>query len=413
MPIFSNDGIQHFIQGGTTTSETLKQGVYYLRLDDRKGFYFEKTNEFVLPKKLYGDFSVCERYLSAFKHTSKNLGILLSGIKGSGKTLLMKKLAIESGLPVIIIDKNWDTSLPVEILTSPEVGEAIVMFDEFEKTFSHSDDNYATLLSFLDGTSVSKLLFLFTVNETKVSELLINRPSRIRYRKHFDTLPDSVVDEVLDDLLINQAHRNSVYAFFQTLGIVTYDLLITLIQEMNLFGESALESGTFLNVVPELIYYKITEVFRGQSSEAYSHAYPSRISTSDGIELSDLYFQKDRPLENEFDIMYKSMYSNKMVESGQRDGFGQNAVHDFEEVTNLDKSDERDYSDSTQIILSKMGLNISAEVFNRSNAFQYYYEDGFDIKVDSKSHGKFVITHPDIPEWSIIIAPKNPYSHLF
>ena len=78
----------------------------------------------------------------------------------------------------------------------------VFFIDEFEKMFEKPSDQ-SGLLSVVDGTSSKKNLFVFTANEKdKVNEYFFNRPSRIRYAYEYESLPDSIVLEVLEDFSI-------------------------------------------------------------------------------------------------------------------------------------------------------------------------------------------------------------------
>lgn len=64
--------------------------------------------------------------------------------------------------------------------------ECIFFFDE--KEFKES----SVILSFMDGVynSIHRKVFLLTTNKLDVNNTLIGRPSRIRYRKSFDSLSE-------------------------------------------------------------------------------------------------------------------------------------------------------------------------------------------------------------------------------
>lgn len=245
------------------TLDKLPKGTYYVRYDQFKGFYLEMVDDFVLPKKIYGDTSIINRWLKGYNNTNKNTGIVLSGIKGSGKTLLSKKLAIDSGLPVIIIDKPFDSSDFVSFITNPEFGNVCIFIDEFEKVYNR-ESNTTPLLSILDGAFNTHNLFVFTCNEMYTNEYLNNRPSRIKYRSHFESLDSAIVDEVIDDLLINKQHSESIKKVLEQIGITTFDLLITLIKEVDLFNESAIEVVRYLNVKRDSFQVTVDEIWKGQ-----------------------------------------------------------------------------------------------------------------------------------------------------
>jgi SpoVK/Ycf46/Vps4 family AAA+-type ATPase len=257
--------------------EKLPKGTYYLRYNEmQQSYYLEKVEDFKLPKKIYGDCSVVDRWIKSYKNNERNTGVLLSGIKGSGKTLLSKKLAIDSDLPVVIIDQPYEDTNFVSFITSPELGDICVFIDEFEKIYNDRDTE-SGLLSILDGSFKTHNLFVFTCNQMNVSEYLINRPSRIRYRTHFESLDQSVINEVIDDLLEDKTQKDSIFTVLDLVGIVTYDILISLIREMNLFKESAIKVAQYLNLKSEEFTVTCYELWDGQRVELeykYATLYP-------------------------------------------------------------------------------------------------------------------------------------------
>ena len=243
--------------------DVLPQGTYYVRFNPQIGYYLEKVEDFELPSKIYGDTNVVNRWLVSYHANQRNTGIILTGVKGSGKTLLSKKCAIDSGLPIIIIDTPYDDSDFVSFITNPELGDVCVFVDEFEKVFEE-ESSVNTLLTILDGTFNTHNLFIFTCNQMYANEYLINRPSRIRYRMHFESLPEEVIDEVIADLLQHKEYIESIKSVLFTVRVVTFDLLITLIKEVDLFNEPATIVASYLNIIPEEIKVNIIEIWKGK-----------------------------------------------------------------------------------------------------------------------------------------------------
>ena len=245
-------------------SDKLSPGVYTVKLNPMTGFYLEQGEDFKLPKKLYGDFSDIKYWTKSFEANERNVGILLCGLKGTGKTIEAKKFCIDSGKPVILVTESFMDNIShlISFLTTPEFRDSIIFIDEFEKIYP--EQSQQALLSLLDGVYNTKFAFILTVNHPNISEFLINRLGRIRYRKNYDSLDPKIVDEILVDYLINQDHKMSVHSFFFSIGICTYDLLMNLIGEMNLFNEDAIRCGSRLNVEPVEGLYTLTEVIDGE-----------------------------------------------------------------------------------------------------------------------------------------------------
>ena len=263
-------GTKYSFANLTDTFQTLPKGNYLLKFNPREGYYLEKKDDFVLPEKIYGDQSITKRWLTSWKtNSSKNLGILLAGVKGSGKTITAQKFCVDSNLPVIIINEVFHGSDFIDFITSPKLGECIIFLDEFEKMYS-KQENQQELLSIMDGNYATKLIFLLTVNEDKLNDYLVNRLNRIKYCKTYYDLDIDVINSVIDDLLINKDHAESIHIFFEKVNLRTFDLLVNLIKEMNLFNEDALICGSHLNLKPQSKTYEVYEIFGEKEYPCYS-----------------------------------------------------------------------------------------------------------------------------------------------
>jgi SpoVK/Ycf46/Vps4 family AAA+-type ATPase len=253
---------------------SLKGSQNYLVKRDRNGeYHLVETQNFILPSKIYGESGIIKRWLKSYEFNShKNLGILLSGLKGSGKTILAQKFCIDSGKPVIIITEPWSGPDFVDFISSPTFEDCIIFIDEFEKIYP--EDTMSTdILSLFDGNLITKLIFLITVNNVGlVSQFLINRPSRIKYRKDYDSLDLEIINEVIEDLLNDKSEKDNLILELKKIGVVTFDILITIIKDMNLFNESAKDVIKHLNIKNEPINYSVFEVYNGieyKCSDAY------------------------------------------------------------------------------------------------------------------------------------------------
>lgn len=264
--------------------EKLPVGVYMLKFDElRNRFYLSRKDPFELPKKIYGDHSIVDRWLKSFEENSdKNMGILLSGLKGSGKTITAQKFCIKSGRPVILITQPHHGEGFVDFITQPAFEGSVIFVDEFEKIYS--TETQQDLLSLMDGNFKTSLIFLLTVNEFRISEYLINRLNRIKYRKHYSSLEEDVIREVIDDLLVNKEHADSITEFFDIIGMCTFDLLVNLIREMNLFQEDALVCGKHLNLQEQSKTYAVYELI-GEEEHPCWHLSGTRITSAKELRI--------------------------------------------------------------------------------------------------------------------------------
>ena len=249
------------IQG---TYDKLPVGVYNLHLT-QKGFHLEKTADFTLPSKIYGDMSIIDRWLKTYHDKKRNLGIILQGLKGGGKTITAKLLAIKAGLPIINISQGYNGPDFAQFITNPCLGDCVIFLDEYEKVYkngyNNSDDENDSLLSILDGPYQTHHLFIFTVNETTISRNLINRPSRIFYKKNYGGLTLSEIEEVVDDKLVNKNLKKDLLLTCSKLFQISYDVLVSIIEEVNRFNEPASKCIEYMNLTPENSTFTIYQYF--------------------------------------------------------------------------------------------------------------------------------------------------------
>lgn len=233
--------------------EKLPVGNYVIKYNDFTGvFFFEETDEFVLPSRFYGDIQhKTERIINTFEDRSGNTGILLAGEKGSGKSLLAKNLCVKLG----------DMGIPTLIVNSAFVGDGfntflqnvhqpvIVLFDEFEKVYDNDDnDDQAKMLSLFDGVFSSKKLFIFTCNDKyKIDRNMINRPGRVYYHIEYDGLDESFIDEYCDANFHNDDAREKIKEYARLFSPLNFDMLQSIVEEYNRYGGDISEALSMLN----------------------------------------------------------------------------------------------------------------------------------------------------------------------
>lgn len=233
-----------FSQGSATTvshPEGLPKGIYEVKVS-MTGFYLSKIAEsFTFDYKLYGlNQKFIDYVLRTYENTTGNLGVLLDGIKGTGKTVVAKELCNRLQLPVILVQSmGVDTnSKLIKYLSTSIDFDCIFFFDEYEKEFKNSSD----VLSFMDGTynSIYRKVFLLTTNELNVDPNLLGRPSRIRYKKSFSNLSEEVTREILNDILEDKTAIEKVIELTHSMNIITIDLIKAIATEINIHGVEAL-----------------------------------------------------------------------------------------------------------------------------------------------------------------------------
>lgn len=235
------------------TFDQLPPNAYLINFNKDTGFFLTLYSEIDIKEKIYGVHEVkVNKVLRAFNQFQRNLGVILSGDKGIGKSLFSKILAqrgIEQGLPLIIANEY----IPGigEYINSIEQ-EVIVLFDEFDKTFQKIGDHdpQAEMLTLFDGIAQGKKLFVVTCNELRgLNNFLINRPGRFHYHLRFEYPDAAAITEYLTDALDEEYHKEipSVIAFAGKVNL-NYDCLRAIAFELNC-GLNFREAIADLNII--------------------------------------------------------------------------------------------------------------------------------------------------------------------
>lgn len=188
------------------TFKDLPVRTYAVSFHPMQGFSLVNHNDLEINEDtVYGLHAYrAEKVLKSFEAANRNFGIILSGRKGIGKSLLARMIAEESmkrDMPVIVVD----TAYPgiANFLASIQQ-EVTIIFDEFEKTFAPNPDGnpQVEMLGLFDGIDNGKKLFVVTCNSIhNLNEFFINRPGRFHY--HFEIScpsPDEVQQYMIDKL---------------------------------------------------------------------------------------------------------------------------------------------------------------------------------------------------------------------
>jgi DNA-directed RNA polymerase subunit F len=210
------------------------------------GYYLEPiSDKFNFPYKIYGlESKIIKRTTTHYNSTTHgNLGILLNGLKGTGKTVTAKNICNELKQPVILISRfieggsAWVNTIPQNIT---------VFVDEYEKVYEESKE----FLTIMDGSmnSAFRRVFILTTNTLHIDQNLIDRPSRIRYFQTFNDLSPETVEEIVDDLLVHKNLKEDCIKFIATLKIITVDIVKSILNEVNMFNESPFEFKDIFNI---------------------------------------------------------------------------------------------------------------------------------------------------------------------
>jgi hypothetical protein len=394
----------HFLKSGNTykvfpgnaldISESLPDGNYVLKFHPMEGFYLEEIESFRMPSKIYGDcLKHSSRIINTFRGRDGNTGVLLTGEKGSGKTLLARQVAIESGLPVIIINSDFKGD-GFNSFLSGITQPCVVFLDEFEKTYDR--ESQEKILTLLDGTYQSKKLFLLTSNDKwRIDSNMRNRPGRIFYLIEFGGLEEQFVREYCEDNLVEKLYIDDVVRMSRIFDVFNFDLLASIVEESNRYGENPKDLVTLLNAKPEYsgevnyaVVAKILDIPVPPGS-----VYPNtiNINTTMGDFEPDIYFamkEDDDDVESISDIlqspevdwdavadMLKSgrlAFYNRAKISSTQSPFGKGVEYSYESVeVCCEPTDITSYTPSGGIVYRPgEGISITLEKTGKSSGFR-------------------------------------------
>ena len=261
-----NNGVTYSLAEFNSVPTKLPNKVFNFRFNPQSGYYYlEETNPITLPEKIYGDMSIVDRYIKSYHNTERNLGVLLAGLKGNGKTVMAKYLCQKLDQPIILINEPFKCAdCAIQFLTNPVLGNCTILIDEFEKVFNDPDEQLP-ILSLLDGPYQTHHFFILTVNNKYLNKNLINRPSRIHYVNNFTRLDIKLVEEIANDLVEDKTQIPSVIELVSRIPDLSMDILITIIKDMNLFKESANEVYDAMGLTIEISAINFVQKFKGDT----------------------------------------------------------------------------------------------------------------------------------------------------
>jgi hypothetical protein len=217
-------------------------------------FVLEVAEDYTLPEKVYGTILPdSERIIKTFlDRKGISTGTLLTGEKGGGKTLLMKAISVigrQYNLPTYIINKPYSGDAFNSFIQSLPSG--IINIDEYEKVYG-SHVAQTKLLTILDGIIKTHKLWIFTCNEKyAVDGRMINRPGRLYYYRDYSGLSEEEIIEYCDDQLKDLSQTKDILEIAALFKAFTFDMVKSLVEEMNRYEFTAKRAIEFLNIKPE------------------------------------------------------------------------------------------------------------------------------------------------------------------
>lgn len=324
----------HYILNDLEIKDSIDHGIYLLQ-DGTFGPSLKKVRKFEFPEVMYSnDDLFIKHVLKTFEISDENLGVLLTGKKGLGKSVTAKRICTKSKLPVIMIN-NHITVKELMFLNNLTFSHALYI-DEFDKIFDANKKNNSNLdniglvtqesfLSFLDGSNTNnvKRLFIVTTN-SNVNSFLINRPSRLRYVKKYDEIDAEIVNEIINKKLEDKSFAEDLIENLSNSGL-NIDILNKICDEINLHKMPYSSFRDFFNFEPESVNYIYSLIPDG--FKAFPISYVNFVNNA--IHNKKLRERKlldnsfyDLPKSKEADLFVTSTfdeYKDEIIESGGAD----------------------------------------------------------------------------------------------
>lgn len=305
-----NSGDRFMVYGEEVkTYKSLPANTYALDFDQMKGFSLKIHNDLVVNEKIYGPYAKkVQKVMNSFNVSNRNLGIILSGPKGVGKSVFARLLAEEGkkvDLPLIIVSNNYPG---LSDYISSIQQECIILFDEFEKMFSKGMPNIRgeegpgaqdSLLSLFDGIDNGKKLYVVTCNNySDLSTYLLNRPGRFHYHFKLNSPISDDIREYLNDNLIDDAKKYiDEIVTLSNLSTFTYDILRAIVFELNQ-GYDLEESLQDLNIERDArLYLDMTITFANGITVRSSEPVYINYSSDRTVDYQFFINKSDVPIE--------------------------------------------------------------------------------------------------------------------
>jgi hypothetical protein len=302
-----------YIREVSQNVKALKPAVYKLEQNPSSGelYLSQIQDKYEFPYKIYNvETDFIDRVKKSYDNTNGNLGILLNGVKGTGKTVTSKQICNILNLPVIIIHYRFE-GIPDFINNIQQ--NVIVFIDEFEKIYDGRDHSVLTIMDGALDNGFRKV-FLLTTNSLYINENMIQRPGRIRYLKTYKDLTKETIIEIVDDKLIHTEWREQTIEFISQLETITIDVVKAIIDEVNIHNEEPNVFKDVFNIKQINDKFDVYEIVPGNpvaTQVAFdAKVFPSKIyvrqSVGEGLEINGRYMGEIIQVIDENNIVVES-----------------------------------------------------------------------------------------------------------
>ena len=242
-----------------TIRPELRPAVYSVGYSMMGGFFLnKKSDKLSEPERIYGavDRRV-NKVLNTYRSSTSSFGVLMSGDKGSGKTMTSSIIANrameELNLPVVLVEDSFDASGLASFIE--RLGECVVFFDEFAKRYDGSNEEQGSLLSLFDGTGSTRRLIMMTENnKSDINRYMLNRPGRIYYHFEYGRIEEETIKEYCTEQGIEDNVVEQICLRREKSREFSFDILQAIVREYKLYGTDIETLCEDLNVENIVIY---------------------------------------------------------------------------------------------------------------------------------------------------------------
>lgn len=367
--------------GDVFNVESLPKGIYDIDFAPFTGWSITKTaDEFTFNYKIYDlETDFINHVITAFNNCESNLGVLMYGTRGSGKSASAKIICNKINLPIFVIKpvQDMSTSNLIDYISTFNF-DCVFLFDEFEKNFSKED---SSILSIMDGVYTSKYrrLFILTTNNLSVNENLLSRPSRIRYLKEFGNLSLDAINNYLDDNLSkeNYKHKDEIISYIDTLEISTIDILKCIVDEIRIFGyDEFIKSKKFFNTKTNsynyYIRYEVFDIDEESDKKAFDNYSISKfVEEIKNIKLHPKPCKFDYETDDEF----VNAMTNWKKNYGSTRTISAYSVSDIEKRWDLFKPNEEFWPNGSSVVKVDKENNVIVTIDDENNIYFIYIDN--------------------------------------
>ena len=175
--------------------------------------------------------------------------------------------------------------------TVDKINDCIAATATAQSTADTALANAATAQSAADAaqdTANSAVTSINTINNTTIPGLqtsitfntnLINRPSRIFYRKNYDGLTPEEIKEIAEDLLFDKSLEEDLISTASRMFQISFDTLISIIEEVNRYGEPASQCVLNMNLTPMKILFDAWQLVKDEKKGVI------KLRAGDGVQI--------------------------------------------------------------------------------------------------------------------------------